>query len=647
MDVTQSLKEVFGFDHFRSGQQETIQQLLNGDSSLAIFPTGSGKSLCYQFTALHLPNLTLVVSPLLALMKDQLAFLEKYGIAATSLDSSVTADEYQSRLQQIRQGKIKILMVSVERFKNERFRRFIKDIPISMLVVDEAHCLSEWGHNFRPDYLKLPFYRHELQIPLVLLLTATSTAKVKQDMAEKFNIKKEHIVQTGFYRPNLNIDIKSVNEEDKNHILIETLKVQSGCGIIYVTQQQTTESLAHTLRQQGFNVVPYHAGMESEFRQQVQQDFMHNKVDLIVATIAFGMGIDKSDIRFVIHYDLPKSIESYSQEIGRAGRDGKKSNCILLANLDGLHTIENFIYSDTPERHNIDALIDIIKKNQQQGEWSMQLLKVANQCNIRQLPFKTILVQLELLHVIQPKYSYFAEIRYHFIADRSAILGSFSGERQHFLEAIFNHTHFKRVWGDIDFDALFQHYGAERSRVMTALEYLSEKGLIELTAKGMTDVYDVHLNKLDQVSLPLHLEQYFFEKEQSEIKRIESLIQFFELESCLNKSLAHYFDDKKAPENCQHCSACLGKPITLSYSNPPSLPSMNSIQEALASLSEGVNKKFPEASEWITPKVQCRFLLGLTQPLFSKIKARELEGFGLCHNLRYKDTLALIEKIHR
>ena len=200
--LIQSLEQHFGFNQFRGGQQQTIEQLLNGQSSLAIFPTGSGKSLCYQLTALHLPHLTLVVSPLLALMKDQISFLNSKGIYAASLDSSQDQMQSSTVMNDVRSGKIKVLMVSVERFKNERFREFINQIAVSMLVVDEAHCISEWGHNFRPDYLKLPRYREELNIPLVLLLTATATKKVKRDMAERFAIAPECIVQTGFYRAN-------------------------------------------------------------------------------------------------------------------------------------------------------------------------------------------------------------------------------------------------------------------------------------------------------------------------------------------------------------------------------------------------------------------------------------------------------------
>ena len=315
-----SLNQYFGFNEFRQGQQQTIEQLLNQQSSLAIFPTGSGKSLCYQLSALHLPNLTLVVSPLLALMKDQISFLNSKGIYAASLDSSQTSEQSHTVMSDVRTGKVKILMVSVERFKNERFREFIKQVPISMLVVDEAHCISEWGHNFRPDYLKLPRYREELNIPLVLLLTATATKKVKRDMCERFAIAPECVVQTGFYRSNLDLSVLSVASQEKSQQLASIIASQQGAGIVYVTLQHTAEQVAEGLARAGFNAVAYHAGLEDDKRWQIQDDFMAGKINIVVATIAFGMGVDKSDIRFVIHYDLPKSIENYSQEIGRAGQ---------------------------------------------------------------------------------------------------------------------------------------------------------------------------------------------------------------------------------------------------------------------------------------------------------------------------------------
>ena len=643
IDLNASLKQHFGFDGFRTGQQQTVQQLLAGQSSLAIFPTGSGKSLCYQFTALHLPNLTLVVSPLLALMKDQLEFLKQKGIRAASIDSSLSPQESQQVMKDVREGNIKILMVSVERFKNERFRSFISSVAISMLVVDEAHCISEWGHNFRPDYLKLPHYCHKLNIPLVLLLTATATKKVKKDMAGKFNIQPNHIVQTGFYRPNLNLEIKAVNNTEKDQQLLSAIAQQSGPGIVYVTLQHSAEKVAQFLAQNGVNAMAYHAGFDSEKRQSIQHNFMTGNTQVVVATIAFGMGIDKSDIRFVIHYDLPKSIENYSQEIGRAGRDGLPSNCITLANLDGLNTVENFVYGDTPELVGIQHILENIKEKTQGGQWELQLVGLSNASNVRQLPMKTLLVQLELLGVIQPLYAYFADFRYKFTVDKNAILAKFEGERHDFLAAIFSHSQFKKIWGAPNFDSLFEHYQCKRDRVVTALEYLHEQQLIELETKGITEVFSVNDQALNKADLVMELFNYFVDKEQKEIKRIASLIRFFELDKCLSNMLSLYFDDQNSPQRCGHCSVCLGQVATLTYSQAPIFPSDKQLSQDLQSLKAHLENKTQRP---VSIGSQCRFLAGISIPLFSRNKVRQLSGFGSCENCRFEEIFNKITSLN-
>lgn len=646
-DIQQSLVEVFGFQQFRPGQEQTVKQLLSGCSSLAIFPTGSGKSLCYQFTALHLPHLTLVVSPLLALMKDQLEFLQAKGISAASIDSTLTPEQSKQTMQDVRSGKIKILMVSVERFKNERFRQFIQSVPVSMLVVDEAHCISEWGHNFRPDYLKLPQYRQELKIPLVLLLTATATKKVKLDMAQRFSIAHQHIVQTGFYRANLDLNVISVAEADKQAQLLRLIQQQNGSGIVYVTLQHTAELVAQFLSRNHINAQAYHAGFDNDKRQAIQNDFMQSRVQVVVATIAFGMGIDKADIRFVLHYDLPKSIENYSQEIGRAGRDDQPATCITLANLDGLNTVENFVYGDTPELQGIEFVINNIRQelSEQQGQqaqWEMQINSLSTASNIRQLPLKTLLVQLEIIGVLRPLYAYFADFKYKFLQDKEQILQHFEGERRTFLDAIFVNTQMKKVWGSLNFDSLYQAYGADRNRVVKAMEYLQELNLIELETKLITDVYQVSVQKLADIELVQNLYNYFADKEQKEIKRIAALVRFFELDRCLSSNLSRYFDDQQAPEKCGHCSVCRKQVAKLAYSQRPVMPDIQKISAAV----QGLDKHLAGKSDYtLTAETVCRFLTGMSVPLFARNKVRQLPGFGLCAQNRYADVREMLKML--
>lgn len=642
------LQQIFGFAAFRHGQQEVVEPLLQGQSTLAIFPTGAGKSLCYQFVATQLPHLTLVVSPLLALMKDQLEFLHNKGIAAASIDSTLSFEENQQVMQDIKSGVCKILMVSVERFKNERFRQFIQSIQLSMLVVDEAHCISEWGHNFRPDYLKLPAYQQELQIPLVLLLTATATKKVKLDMAQRFAISPEHIIQTGFYRANLHLQVLPVAETDKNQHLFTILKQQTGAGIVYVTLQKTAETVASLLTQQGLSAKAYHAGLDHDLRQHIQQEFMQQKLQIVVATIAFGMGIDKSDIRFVIHYDLPKSIENYSQEIGRAGRDGLESRCIVLANLDGLTTVENFVYGDTPDAAAIQRVLTNIRQSaasaqaQQAYSWEMQIHDLCNISNIRQLPLKTLLVQLELAGIIKPLYAYFAEFKLRFKRDINEILNLFAGERREFLSCIFACTQMKKVWGVVNFDGIYQQYGAPRHRVVSALEYLAGQQYIELESRLMTDVYEIKSADLLTDNLAAKLSAYFSDNEKKEIKRIAAMVRFFELDRCLSYNLAAYFDDQKAPTHCGHCSVCSGKSARLSRLPLAPMPTQHSLAEAMHSLSVHLANHSDIA---MSESIYCHFLTGMSMPLFARHKVNKLPGFALCENQPYSQVRSAVGQI--
>ncbi|MGX9415893.1 RecQ family ATP-dependent DNA helicase [Vibrio sp. WJH972] len=617
--MEQTLQQYFGFDYLRQGQSEVIQHILDGQSAAAIFPTGSGKSLCYQLPAVMLPHLTLVISPLLALISDQLEFLHSKGIAAASIDSTQDRESTQAIMQQVKSGELKVLMISVERLKNERFRQFISQVPISLLVVDEAHCISEWGHNFRPDYLKLPYYRQQLNISQVLLLTATATPQVITDMSEKFDIAPDAITVTGFYRPNLHLSVIPCTEEEKFDQLAKLLTQNSHApAIVYVTLQKTAEIIASRLQRIGVDATPYHAGLKHEIRQSIQQEFMNGSSNCIVATIAFGMGIDKADIRQVIHYDLPKSIENYSQEIGRAGRDGKVSQCTILANTDSLNVLENFIYGDTPDKASIEYVVDDIMAST--GSWEVMMTRLSSESYVRQLPLKTLLVYLELRSIIQSQFSYFATYRFKLNQSIDSITSHFEGERRQFVESLFACCPKAKTWYSVDFDALWIGYQTERKRVVAALDYFHQQGWIDLESKQITDVYKVLDRQQSKSQLVDDLYQLFEKKEQSEINRIQMMLDFFQSRACLSSTLASYFADTQAPQRCGHCSVCQGEIATLSGRTLPDLD----VQQI-----EGWIKPYIQAStQPLTEKALTRFLCGITTPLSTKLKGSKMEGFG-------------------
>lgn len=368
MDKTEIiLNKYFGFGSFR-GLQETIIKRTTEERkhSLVLMPTGSGKSLCYQIPALYFENKTIVISPLIALMQDQVDALRKKIVPAAFINSTLSKQEREKRLEDFLNGNIKILYVTPERFRKKDFIEKIKTVKIDLLAVDEAHCISEWGHDFRPDYSRIGEFREILGNPLTIALTATATKDVQEDILVKLNLNKDEvkIFHQGIDRPNLRLEAADVfDDKEKLKEILAALKKYNGSGIIYFSLIKTLEKFSEMIGDRGFEHRIYHGKLEDKQRKQMQRDFLGGKQKLILATNAFGMGIDKADIRFVIHAEVPSSIESYYQEIGRAGRDGKDSLCLLLYNQEDLYTQMEFIKWSNPDADFYFALYNLLQRD--------------------------------------------------------------------------------------------------------------------------------------------------------------------------------------------------------------------------------------------------------------------------------------------
>jgi ATP-dependent DNA helicase RecQ len=361
-DPRLSLRKHFGFEEFREGQHDVITTILSGKDAMVVMPTGSGKSLCYQLPAMMMQGATLVVSPLIALMKDQVDALHARGLPATFINSAISDSEQHARIEALRRGQYKLIYIAPERFRSSRFTAALSSVHISLFAVDEAHCVSTWGHDFRPDYLRLKHVIEAMEKTPTIALTATATPYVRSDIIQQLGLRSPQTFVSGFDRPNLSIEVVHTQREREKITRIKRVANNNGSGIIYTTTRKAVEQVGAKLLEQGLSVTMYHAGMSDGQRIKSQEDFMNGRKQMIVATNAFGMGIDKRDIRFVAHYQMPGSIEAYYQEIGRAGRDGLSSTCLLLFNYADKNTHDFFIDGSYPNASLVRSVYDALSE---------------------------------------------------------------------------------------------------------------------------------------------------------------------------------------------------------------------------------------------------------------------------------------------
>ena len=393
------LHEKFGLAQFRPKQREVIDLVLAGKHTLALLPTGYGKSLCYQVPSQILPGTTIVISPLIALMQDQLSGLAKRGISnATILNSSVSMDDVDFRIAGIKAGAYKLVFVAPERFESPRFRNLLEAIDVSLLVIDEAHCISQWGHDFRPQYRNLSSYVAKLEKATILALTATATPQVQKDILQSLHLPQLHLVTGSFDRPNIRFEVEQAGSSaEKDKFIFKTLRKENAISIIYTSSRREAEGLSDRLRHSGISAACYHAGLGAELRSRTQKQFESEKITTIVSTVAFGMGVDKSNIRRVIHYNLPGSLESYYQEAGRAGRDGNRAICTLLFQSKDIHTQRWLMDRNFPSASQVERAFKLIAAN---GINAMRLSEIQSELDIPESALNSALDLLKYLQLI-------------------------------------------------------------------------------------------------------------------------------------------------------------------------------------------------------------------------------------------------------
>ena len=531
----------------------------------------------------------------------------------------------------LRDGSLKLLYVAPERFNNERFLAQLSGVRIALFAVDEAHCISEWGHNFRPDYLKLAARARELGAERVLALTATATPAVVADIRAGFGIEERDSVVTGFYRENLVLLTTPARSGERDQLLIDRLRSRPpGTTIVYVTLQRTAMRVAALLSAAGVPARAYHAGMSSDDRVAVQDWWTASAENVVVATIAFGMGIDKADVRYVYHYNLPKGLESYSQEIGRAGRDGAESVCELFACADDVPTLENFAYGDTPTEEAIAGLLDIVLAHPVGEQFAVSEYALSVELDVRPLVLKTILTYLELEGLLVQGTPFYAGYSARPVSGEwEDVFAGFDEARADFLRRVVASGKTARVWTTIDPDEV----GEDRARVVAALGYLEEQGLVELKAAEARQRYTVLAAPESRPELVRVLADRFARREQAETERIARVVGLVTHEGCQVNELVAYFGETRA-EPCGHCTYCRkGAAQVLPDAAPPAPIAADGIAELAG--------EHPDALR--APRQRARFLCGITSPATTRAKLTRHPLFGVLAERSFREVLTWAE----
>ncbi|MDB9741777.1 RecQ family ATP-dependent DNA helicase [Akkermansiaceae bacterium] len=633
LEPKQSPKEVllsvFNHTSFLEGQEETIESVLSGFSTLSIFPTGAGKSLCYQLPAVMLEGKTsIVVSPLISLIRDQLQQLEKLGIAATTINSSQTLEEKEEAIQLVSEGKITILFLSPEALQKKDYQVLLKELNIGIVAVDEAHCVSEWGNSFRPSYLLAAGAIRKLKPLAVIALTATATKEVARDIRSNFKIKTKHQFQTSFFRPNLHYKVIPCQSEQRNYLLNDLVNDAANLpAIVYVMRQIDAESVCGFLQTKGVNSRSYHAGMHSDARKLVQDEFIANKVQVVVATIAFGMGVNKPDIRSVIHYHLPKSPEGWVQESGRAGRDGEVSSCYLMACGDDLIPLTNFIQGHFISKSAVTRIINCITSQGKSIAISKYQLCQLNDAPEAQLDI--ILSKLIMDGYLTPagesrKYIQVSRLRY--------TIHEYPKSKMTLAKNIFSHS------GRIDTEKSEELFKTSTNKLLAFIQEMEDHGDITTKATGLMHHFTVKKEITDKDALIAQLLEGFQANKKNEIDRLETIIAAATSRSCIPAKLLKYFGDN-IKITCGHCSSCLGE------KRARRLPS-KAIPTTSTKDMEIIREVYAEHGKVLsTASRLARFFCGVNSPAIFHNRLYSKEHYGALNHLPFAEIFVACKAV--
>lgn len=554
-----TLKHYFDYDGFRPGQADIIRQILSHKPVLAIMPTGGGKSICYQIPALLLPGVTLVVSPLISLMKDQVDRLLRQNIPAGFINSTQTISEVRDTLDKTQNGHIKLLYIAPERFQARQFREWLNEIHVSFLAIDEAHCISEWGHDFRPAYLNLKKLISFLNTPRIAAFTATATPEVQKDIIQQLNLTNPSVIISGFDRPNLRYLTLPLKEKEKKIELIHIIEKMNAATIVYCSTQKSTDEMCQHLKTYGIKAAAYHGGMDKTSRENNQNLFLQDQVQVLVATNAFGMGIDKPNIRLIIHYNLPGSIEAYYQESGRAGRDGQISYCVLLGNKRDLIIQKFLIENNYPTKEALMEVFDIIQSMPEDlilktyGDIAGHMRKKSSEIMVGNAV--KILESNQYVERLSPS-SHPATVEFTLPLERLKQRHMKSPHRLRILE--FFNTHFiitPEVPVRFSFPDLMRFTGYDRETLTRHLRILNEEGFWytpPFSGRGLRKLKP----GLTGNDLELDFEALEHNR-QTQLKKLSHIDGYLMSHSCKRAFLLRYFGETFNHPVCGGCSVCL------------------------------------------------------------------------------------------